>query len=60
MDEAVRLRKELFDSLRLISPVVVTGKIMIQEIALLKIGLDALVLAPVEQKWKTSTAVCPS
>lgn len=42
----------LFDPLGLISPVVVTAKIMMQEIAVLKTGWDAPVPAPLERKWK--------
>ncbi|XP_062713249.1 uncharacterized protein LOC134290197 [Aedes albopictus] len=44
---------KLFDPLGLIAPVVVTAKIIMQELALLQTGWDAPVPSQLEQKWKT-------
>ncbi|XP_062704418.1 uncharacterized protein LOC134286764 [Aedes albopictus] len=42
----------LFDPLGIISPIVVTAKIIMQELSLLKTGWDAPVPEQLEQKWK--------
>ncbi|XP_062714171.1 uncharacterized protein LOC134290954 [Aedes albopictus] len=43
---------KLFDSLGLISPVIVAAKMLTQELALLHTGWDAPVPAHIEEKWK--------
>ncbi|XP_062556678.1 uncharacterized protein LOC134221499 [Armigeres subalbatus] len=43
---------KLFDPLGLISPVIVSAKIMMQELALLNTGWDAAVPVDINEKWK--------